>query len=102
MTKRYTSHTEIKKFIFLTEQEYILYFGQNYENSVLEANKTEKPIVRVRNGNGIMSSIPTERANYLLEKYYKVVKKNPSLLAPSQNLETDTTAPSSEKPAAHP
>lgn len=94
MIKRYTSHTEIKKFIFLTEQEYILYFGQNYENSVIEANKADRPVVRVRNGNGIMSSIPTERANYLLEKYYKMVKKNPSLLAPPKKTEDTTSAPS--------
>jgi len=79
MIKRYTSHTEINKFVFLTEQEYILYFGQNYEESVAKANKDSQAVVRARNGNGIISAIPTERANYLIEKYHKLLKKNPSL-----------------------
>ena len=84
MIKRYSSHTEIKRFVFLTEQEYILYFGQHYEKSVLKANATDQPVVKVRNGNGIISSIPTERANFLLEKYHKLLKKDPTLAYPPQ------------------
>ncbi|MEO0334476.1 MAG: hypothetical protein AAF223_22850 [Bacteroidota bacterium] len=94
MIKRYSSHTEIKRFVFLTEQEYILYFGQNYENSVQQANATDQPVIRARNGNGIISSIPTERANYLLEKYHKLLKKNPSLATPPQSTEGDAVVAS--------
>jgi hypothetical protein len=90
MIKRYTSHTQINKFIFLTEQEYILYFGQNYEESVDIANKNALPVVRARNGNGIISAIPTERANYLIEKYHKLLKKHPSLVAKTTD-SPDTT-----------
>ncbi|MGD1892627.1 MAG: hypothetical protein ACFB15_18805 [Cyclobacteriaceae bacterium] len=94
MIKRYTSHTQINKFVFLTEQEYILYFGQNYEESVTKANENALPLVRARNGNGIISAIPTERANYLIEKYHKLLKRNPSLAegnsAPSNNTVSTT------------
>lgn len=89
MIKHYTSHTQINKFVFLTEQEYILYFGQNYEESVNKANEDAQPLVRARNGNGIISAIPTERANYLIEKYHKLLKKNPSLV-PDSNISSDS------------
>ncbi|MEM6842181.1 MAG: hypothetical protein AAF944_22685 [Bacteroidota bacterium] len=94
MIKHYSSHTEIKRFVFLTEQEYILYFGKNYESSVQQANDTDQLVIRARNGNGIISSIPIERANYLVEKYHRLLKKNPSLATPPQSTEGDTLAAS--------
>jgi len=84
MIRQYSSHTEIKRFVFLTEQEYILYFGQHYEESVHQANKKGDLVVRARNGNGIVSSLPIDRANYLIEKYHKILKRNPALATPPQ------------------
>jgi len=97
MIRQYTSHTEIKRFVFLTEQEYIMYFGQHYEDSVQQANSQGKLVIRARNGNGIVSSLPIERANYLIEKYHKLLKRNPSLatVPPSQNAEEKPVAASS-------
>ena len=83
MMKHYTSHTDIKKFVFLTEQEFIMYFGQHYEASVKKANETNQAVIQIRNANGITSSIPIERANFLLEKYHRVLKKKATLAATS-------------------
>ncbi|WKN43636.1 hypothetical protein [Tunicatimonas pelagia] len=93
MIRQYSSHTEIKRFVFLTEQEYILYFGQHYEDSVQRANTEGELVIRARNGNGIVSSLPIDRANYLIEKYHKLLKRNPSLALSSQPQDVE------EKPA---
>lgn len=64
--------TEIKRFIFFTEEPFITYFGQNYESTVLHANRHCIPVIRIINANGTHSAIPLERANGLLEKYYRL------------------------------
>lgn len=65
-------HTEIKRFIFFTEESFIIYFGRNYESTVLHANRHCIPVIRIINANGTRSALPLERANSLLEKYYKL------------------------------
>ena len=69
--KRYS--TAIKKFIFFTEEPFIEYFGKNYESTVLHANRHCIPVIRIVNASGTRSAIPLERANSLLEKYYKLM-----------------------------
>ncbi len=71
-----------------------MYFGQHYEDSVQQANTQGKQVVRARNGNGIVSSLPIERANYLIEKYHKLLKRNPSLIVSSKSQDVE------EKPVA--
>lgn len=65
-------HTDIKRFIFFTEEPFIIYFGKNYESTVLHANRSCIPVIRIINANGTRSAIPLERANGLLEKYYRL------------------------------
>ena len=67
--------TEIKKFIFFTEEPFIIYFGKNYESVVLQANRNCIPVIRIVNASGTHSAIPLERANSLLEKYYKILDR---------------------------
>ena len=69
--KRYS--TEIKKFIFFTEEPFIEYFGKNYEATVLHANRQCIPVISIVNASGTRSAVPLERANSLLEKYYKLI-----------------------------
>ena len=71
--KRYS--TAIKKFIFFTEEPFIEYFGKNYESTVLHANRHCIPVIRIVNASGTHSAIPLERANGLLEKYYRMMDK---------------------------
>ncbi|MEQ9438594.1 MAG: hypothetical protein RIG62_06080 [Cyclobacteriaceae bacterium] len=85
MIKQYTSTTEIKKFVHLTEQEFIMHFGQHYEASVHKANESNQAVIQIKNENGITSSIPLERANYMLEKYHRALKKKASL-APTETV----------------
>lgn len=79
MMKRYTDDTEVQKFVFLTEQEFIMHFGQHYESSVLKANETKQSVIKIKNANGISTSIPLERANFMLEKYHRALKKKAAL-----------------------
>lgn len=67
--------TEIKKFIFFTEEPFIVYFGKNYESVVLQANRNCIPVIRIINASGTHSAVPLERANSLLEKYYKIMDR---------------------------
>ncbi len=60
-----------------------MYFGQHYESSVLKANETKQDVIQIKNENGITSSIPIERANHLLEKYHRTLKKKTLLAASS-------------------
>lgn len=71
--KRYS--TEIKKFVFFTEEPFIVYFGKNYESVVLQANRNCIPVIRIVNASGTHSAVPLERANSLLEKYYKIMDR---------------------------
>ncbi len=66
---------EIKPFIFFSEEPFITYFGQNYESTVLQANRRCIPVIGIINANGTRSAIPLERANSLLEKYYRLKAK---------------------------
>ena len=65
--------TEIKKFIFFTEEPFIEYFGKNYESTVMHANRHCIPVISIVNASGTRSAIPLERANGLLEKYYRLM-----------------------------
>ena len=67
---------EPRKFVFMTEIEFIKHFGENYEDAVNEYLIHDKPVLRIHNINGCTSSIPIERAKYLLEKYYKMTNKS--------------------------
>ncbi len=94
------NHTNIKKFIFFTEEAFLIYFGRNYESTVLSANRNCIPVIRIVNASGTRSAIPLERANGLLEKYYKlrdqqakeVYHANPSDLAPVATYEEQPVA----------
>lgn len=66
---------EPRKFIFMTEIEFIKHFGDNYEEAVNEHISNDKPVIRINNVNGCISSLPIDRAKYLLEKYYKMTHK---------------------------
>ena len=68
---------EPRKFVFMTESEFIKHFGDNYEDAVKEHIIHDKPILKIHNINGCISSIPIERAKYLLEKYHKMYNKLP-------------------------
>ena len=95
------NHTNIKKFIFFTEEAFLIYFGRNYESTVLSANRNCIPVIRIVNASGTRSAIPLERANGLLEKYYKlrdqqtqeVYHANPSELAPAPSYQESTPEP---------
>ena len=65
--------TEIKRFILFTEEPFLIYFGKNYESTVLQANRNCIPVISIVNASGTRSAIPLERANGLLEKYYKIM-----------------------------
>ena len=66
---------EPRKFVFMTETEFIKHFGDNYEDAVNEHISNDKPVLTIHNINGCISSLPIERAKYLLEKYYKMTNK---------------------------
>ena len=66
---------EPRKFVFMTENEFIKHFGDNYEDAVNEHIRHDKPVLRIHNINGCTSSIPIERAKYLMEKYYKMTQR---------------------------
>jgi hypothetical protein len=59
----------------MTEIEFIKHFGDNYEEAVNEHISNDKPVIRINNINGCTSSLPIDRAKYLLEKYYKMTNK---------------------------
>ena len=65
--------TDIKKFIFFTEEPFIEYFGKNYESTVLHANRHCIPVISIVNASGTRSAVPLERANSLLEKFYRLM-----------------------------
>lgn len=65
------------KFVFMTETEFVKHFGENYEEAVKEHIINDKAVMKIHNINGCLTSIPIERAKYLLEKYYKMTKKSP-------------------------
>ena len=69
------NNTEIKRFIFFTDEAFLIYFGRNYESTVLQANRRCIPVIRIINANGTRSALPLERANSLLEKYYRLRDK---------------------------
>ncbi|MGB3849462.1 MAG: hypothetical protein WA958_05800 [Tunicatimonas sp.] len=99
------NHTDIKRFIFFTEEPFLIYFGRNYESTVLSANRNCIPVIRIVNANGTHSAIPLERANGLLEKYYRlrdsqakeVYHANPGDLAPAPSYEPASVAPTTER-----
>jgi hypothetical protein len=66
---------DVSKLIFMTENDYLLHLGENYEKTILSAKKEMEPVVRLLNINGTYSSIPLERSLQMLEKYYKLVQK---------------------------
>ncbi len=66
---------EPRKFVFMTESEFIKHFGDNYEEAVNEHIRNDIPVIKIHNINGCISSFPIERAKYLLEKYYKMTSK---------------------------
>jgi hypothetical protein len=59
----------------MTEIEFIKHFGENYEEAVKEHISNDKPVLRIHNVNGCISSLPIDRAKYLLEKYHKMTRK---------------------------
>ncbi len=99
------NHTNIKKFIFFTEESFLIYFGRNYESTVLSANRNCIPVIRIVNASGTRSAIPLERANGLLEKYYKlraqqtkeVYHANPSELTPAPSYQDSTPEPAANR-----
>ncbi len=66
---------EVKQLIFMTGNEYLLHLGEHYEDKILKAKKDIEPVIRIINVNGNPSSIPLERALYMLEKFYKLSGK---------------------------
>ena len=66
---------EPPKYIFMTETEFIKHFGDNYEEAVHKCISNDQPVISIQNINGCTSSLPVERAKYLLEKYHKMFSK---------------------------
>jgi hypothetical protein len=75
--KKTLNNQEIKRYIFFSEEPYIIHIGEHYEELILQAEKDMKAVITVRNVNECNSSIPLERALSLLEKYYKLTKRTP-------------------------
>jgi hypothetical protein len=102
------NNTDIKRFIFFTEEPFLIYFGRNYESTVLSANRNCIPVIRIVNANGTHSAIPLERANGLLEKYYRlrdlqakeVYHASPGDLAQAPAYEPTSVAPTTDRAPA--
>ncbi len=96
--KKPNLNIEPPTFVFMTEPEFIKHFGENFEESVIEHVKNDKPSIRIHNINGCISSIPIERAKYLLEKYYKMTGKSAAKAKKSQprKQEEDSKASANE------
>lgn len=77
--KKPLNSDEHLKLVMYSEEAYIMHLGREYEQKILNAQKMMDPVITVKNINGCNSSIPLERALNLLEKYYKLTKKSPSL-----------------------
>ena len=86
---------EPRKFVFMTEIEFIKHFGENYEDAVNEHIIHDKPVLRIHNINGCTSSIPIERARYLLEKYHKMTNK------PEAKQKSEISSPEESKEMRH-
>lgn len=84
--KKSLNNQEIKRFIFYSEEPYIVHIGEHYEDVILHAKEALKEVITVRNVNECTSSIPLERALNLLEKYYKLTKRTP------KSIQEDKTA----------
>lgn len=63
------------KFVYMTEKEFIIHFGENYEDAVKDHIIHDKPVLQIFSVNGCASAIPLERAKFMLEKYYKMTNK---------------------------
>lgn len=75
--KKHLGIENIKKYVFMTENTYLLHLGEHNEEKILLAEKEMNPVIRIINVNESTSAIPLERALFLLEKYYKLAKKTP-------------------------
>ncbi|MEK6479446.1 hypothetical protein WJR50_18020 [Catalinimonas sp. 4WD22] len=74
--KKSPNSDENTKLVMYSEEAYIMHLGKEYEEKILNAQKTMNPVITVKNINGCNSSIPLERALNLLEKYYKLTKQS--------------------------
>jgi len=73
--KEKNNSSDIRRIFFMTEKEYLMHLGENYEAAIQKALEDLEPVIRIINVNGNPSSIPLERALYLLEKYHKLIGK---------------------------
>lgn len=92
---------EPRKFVFMTENEFIKHFGDNYEDAVNEHLRHDKPVLRIHNINGCISSIPIERAKYLLEKYYKMTNRSAEKRDGESKKQKEMASPEESKEVKH-
>lgn len=102
--KKTLNNQEIKRYIFYSEEPYVIHIGEHYEDLILQAEKDMKAVITVKNINGCNSSIPLERALSLLEKYYKLTKRTPKAMqeekkASQQEIQVPVENKSSSKAA---
>lgn len=86
---------EIKRYIFYSEDAYVLHIGEHYEELILQAMNELIEVITVKNINECHSSIPLERAVSLLEKYYKLTNKLPK---DTRQQKKDTTEKITQEP----
>ncbi len=79
-----SNNFSVSKLILLSDEEFIMHLGKNYELLILNAAKKMLPVVSIMNVNGRPSSLPIERATDLLKKYYKISGETPAVLEDEQ------------------
>jgi hypothetical protein len=91
----------VQKIVRLSDDDFAMHVGKNYENLILNAEKQLRSVVRILNVNGRSTSLPLERALSLLQRYYVISGEQPASLhdereTPQIQLEPDYQEAGSE------